>query len=94
VIRQVLELIVESGIVDKRELASQVGIQVETLDDVIDLLCQRGYLRESEGSCTESPSCSGCSASESCGSSDKLGRTLFVTEKGKQFVRVRREQRK
>jgi hypothetical protein len=91
---QVLEIIVENGIVDKREIARRVGVQIETLDDVIDLLCKRGYLRENEGSCSESPSCSGCNQAESCGSSDRLGRALFVTEKGKQFVRVRREQRK
>ena len=93
-IEQVLELIVESGIVDKRELARLVGVQIETLDDIIDLLCQRGYLRENEESCTESPSCSNCGQVESCGSADKLGRALFVTEKGKQFVRFRKEQKK
>ncbi len=93
-IEQVLDLIVESKIADKRELARQVGVQVETLDDIIDLLCQRGYLREEEGSCNESSSCSGCNLEESCGSSDRLGRALFVTEKGKQFVRIRREQMK
>jgi hypothetical protein len=93
-IEQVLELIVESGIIDKRELARRVGVQVETLDDVIDLLCKRGYLRENEGSCDENPSCSGCSQAESCGAADKLGRALFVTEKAKQFVRQRREQEK
>jgi len=94
VIEQVLDLIVESKIADKRELARQVGVQVETLDDIIDLLCQRGYLSEEEGSCHASSSCSGCSLEESCGSSDRLGRALFVTEKGKQFVRIRREQMK
>jgi hypothetical protein len=93
-IEQVLELIVESGIVDKHELARLVGVQVETLDDIIDLLCQRGYLRENEGSCNENPSCSGCSLAESCGAADKLGRALFVTEKGKQLVRQRRGQKK
>jgi len=94
VIEQILELIVENRIVDKRELAKQMGIQVETLDDVIDLLCQRGYLREDKGSCDESPSCSGCSQAESCGSSDILGRALFVTDKGRKFVEKRRERRK
>jgi hypothetical protein len=93
-IEQVLELIVESGIVDKHELARLVGVQVETLDDIIDLLCQRGYLRENEGNCNENPSCSGCSLAESCGAADKLGRALFVTEKGKQLVRQRKEQKK
>ncbi|MFW9961878.1 MAG: FeoC-like transcriptional regulator [Candidatus Thorarchaeota archaeon] len=93
-IERVLELIIENRIVDKNELARKVGVQVETLDDIIGLLCQRGYLREEEGSCNESPSCSGCNMEESCGSSDRLGRALFVTEKGRQFVRMKREYKK
>ncbi|MCK5264720.1 MAG: hypothetical protein KAR03_03860 [Candidatus Thorarchaeota archaeon] len=89
-IGKVLELIVNGRIVDKREIARHVGVQVETLDDVIDLLCQRGYLRTDEQSCTENPSCSGCSIEDSCGSTDKLGRAIFVTDKGRQYVKSRR----
>jgi hypothetical protein len=90
-IGKVLELIVDGRIVDKRDIARQAGVQVETLDDVIDLLCQQGYLRLSEASCAEGPSCSGCSVEDSCGSTDKLGKALFVTEKGKQYVMSRRK---
>jgi hypothetical protein len=93
VIGRVLELIVDGRIVDKRELARQARVRVETLDDVIDLLCQRGYLRLHEESCVEGPSCSGCSHADSCGSSDKLGKALFVTEKGKQYVKSMREKK-
>ena len=90
-IGQVLELIVEGRVVDKREIARQAGVQIETLDDIINLLHQRGYLRLEEASCVESPSCSGCSMADSCGTTDKLGKVLFVTEKGKQYVESRRE---
>ena len=92
-IGQVLELIVDSRIVDKRDIARQAGVQVETLDDVIVLLVQRGYLRLSEESCEEGPSCSGCSTAESCGSTDKLGKALYVTEKGRQYVKSMREKK-
>ena len=93
-IGKILELIVVGRIVDKRDIAHQAGVQEETLDDIIDLLCQRGYLRLSDGSCAESPSCSGCNAADSCGSTDKLGKALFVTEKGRQYVNSRREKKK
>jgi hypothetical protein len=89
-IGKVLELIVDGKIVNKRDIARQAGVQPETLDDVIDLLCQQGYLRLSEESCTESLSCSGCNESSTCGSTDKLGKAVFVTEKGKQYVKARR----
>ncbi len=87
---RVLELIVERGLVDKREIAQQAGVQTETLEDIIDLLCNRGYMRIDEQSCSESPSCSGCSLADSCGSTDKLGRAIFVTDKGRQYVKSRR----
>jgi hypothetical protein len=88
---KVLKLIVESKIVNKKEIARLAGIQLETLDDIIDLLCQRGYLRVNETSCTEHTSCSGCSMADTCTSSDKLGRALYVTEKGRQYVKSRRD---
>ncbi len=87
---RVLELIVEGGLVDKREIAQQAGVQTETLDDIIDLLCNRGYMRMDEQSCSESPSCSGCSVADSCGSTDKLGKAIFVTDKGRQYIKSRR----
>ena len=87
---RVLELIVEGGLVDKREIAQQAGIQTETLEDIIDLLCNRGYMRIDEQSCSESPSCTGCSLADSCGTTDKLGKAIFVTDKGRQYVKSRR----
>ena len=87
---RVLEIIVERGLVDKQEIAREAGVQSETLEDIIDLLCNRGYMRIDEQSCTESPSCSGCSVADSCGSTDKLGRAIFVTDKGRQYIKSRR----
>ena len=87
---EVLELIVEGGLVNKKGIAGQIGIQVETLNHIIDLLCQRGYLKTSGQSCSEGMTCSGCPLSESCGSTDKYGRVLVVTEKGKKYIERRR----
>ena len=92
-IDEILELIVEGQITDKREIAKEVGIQIETLNDMIDLLCRRGYLRVGERSCTGSTHCSGCPIADTCGATDKYGRVLFVTEKAKQYVKVRRERK-
>lgn len=93
-IEKVLELVVDGRIVDKRAIARQVGVQLETLDDIIDLLCQRGYLRMSEEICAESSSCAGCTSADSCGSTDKLGKAMYVTEKGRQYIKSRREKKK
>jgi len=89
-IDRVLEIIVAGKVTDKRLLAKKVGIQTETLNHVIDLLCQRGYLIPIEQGCTKSPNCAGCSVAESCGSIDKYGRVLIVTEKAREYIKKRR----
>ncbi|TFG30221.1 winged helix-turn-helix domain-containing protein [Candidatus Thorarchaeota archaeon] len=90
-IDKILEIIVDEGITSKREIARQVGVQIETLDYMLELLCQRGYLRISDQNCAQGTSCSGCSMAESCGSTDRLGRVLFITEKGRRYVKARRK---
>jgi hypothetical protein len=92
-IEQILELIVDGRIVDKKEIAREVGIQEETLNDMIDLLCQRGYLRVGEQHCGEDMHCSGCSLADTCGSTDKFGRVLYVTEKARQYLKARRKRK-
>lgn len=92
-IDQILELIVESRITDKREIAKHVGVQLETLDDVIDLLCRRGYLRTGQQNCTQSSHCSGCSMVDSCGSIDRYGIVLFITDKAKKYLQARRKEK-
>lgn len=92
-IEQVLELIVEGRVTDKREIAREVGIQIETLNGMIDLLCERGYLRIGKQSCMDDTHCSGCSMADTCGSTDRYGRVLFVTEKAKRYVKARRDKK-
>ncbi|MHA2025774.1 MAG: FeoC-like transcriptional regulator [Candidatus Thorarchaeota archaeon] len=88
-IKKVLQVIVEEGILDKKEIARRVGIQVETLDDMIRLLIQRGFLRAEVDACEEDSACSACHSSAGCDMVTAVGQAYFVTEKGKSYASMR-----
>jgi len=86
VIKKVLQLIVAEGILDKKQIARQVGMQVETLDDIIRLLVERGYLRMESDGCEVESSCSGCHSSAGCDMVTSTGQAFYVTEKGRAYA--------
>jgi hypothetical protein len=85
-IKEVLQLIVAEGIMDKSQIARRIGIQVETLDDVIRLLVERGYLRMEENGCDVESSCTGCHNSASCDTITNTGQAFYVTDRGKAYA--------
>ncbi|MFX1560875.1 MAG: FeoC-like transcriptional regulator [Promethearchaeota archaeon] len=87
-IKKVLQLIIAEGILDKNQIARQVGIQVETLEDIIRLLVQRGYLRMEENGCDVESSCSGCHHSAGCDMVTRTGQVFYVTDRGKAYARI------
>ena len=87
-IKKVLQLIVKEGILDKTEIARRVGMQVETLDDIIRLLVERDFLRTDIDGCEESSACSGCHSSAGCDMVNTTGQAFFVTEKGKVYASI------
>ena len=87
-IKRVLQLIVREGILDKNQIARQVGMQVETLDDIIRLLVERGYLRMEINGCDIESSCSGCHSSAGCETITDTGQVFYVTDRGKAYART------
>ncbi|MFX1483522.1 MAG: hypothetical protein ACFFCP_10060 [Promethearchaeota archaeon] len=87
-IKRILQLIIQNGILDKKEIARQAGIQVETLDDIIRLLLQRGYLRTEVNNCQKSDMCEGCHFSSDCESMTSSGQAYFITDKGKAYANL------
>ena len=87
-IKKILQLIVTEGILDKNQIARRVGMQIETLDDIIPLLVERGYLRMEENGCDIESSCSGCHNADTCDVITKVGQAFYVTEKGKAYARM------
>ena len=85
-IKKVMQLIVEERLLDKKEIARRVGIQVETLDDMIRLLIQRGFLRTEVEGCDSDSACAGCHSAAGCDMVTSVGQAYFVTEKGKAYA--------
>jgi hypothetical protein len=85
-IKEVLQLIVSEGILDKNQIARRVGMQVETLDDIIRLLVERGYLRMEVNGCDVESSCSGCHSSAGCDTITSTGQAFYVTDRGIAYV--------
>jgi hypothetical protein len=88
-IKKVLQLIVSEGILDKSEIARRVGMQVETLDDIIRLLVERGYLRMEVNGCEVESSCSGCPSSAGCDTITSTGQVFYVTDRGKVYASMK-----
>ncbi|TFF91952.1 hypothetical protein EU546_08000 [Candidatus Thorarchaeota archaeon] len=84
-IKKILARILEGGMVDKKTVAREVGIQPETLDDIIRLLIERGYLEVEGEGCEVSTACSSCDARSSCQVVTD-NRAYHVTERGAQYV--------
>ncbi|TFG12330.1 hypothetical protein EU537_09760 [Candidatus Thorarchaeota archaeon] len=84
----VLKIIIDNEMVYKKEIAKEVGIQPETLDDVLRLLVERGYLRQ-EVTPTGDPKCAGCPMAGTC-HEEGSSVTYYVTERGKQVVKQRK----
>jgi hypothetical protein len=87
-IKKVLQLIVSEGILDKKEIARRIGIQIETLDDMIRLLIQRGFLTADVQECEEDSACSGCHSAAGCDMVTAVGQAFYVTEKGKSYAKI------
>ena len=87
-IKKVLQIIVSEGMLDKKEIARRVGIQVETLDDMIRLLIQRGFLRAEVEGCEEDSVCSGCHSAVGCDMVTTIGQAFYVTEKGRSYAKT------
>ena len=89
-IREILHLILTGGLSNTLEIAEKMGIQEETLNDILQLLQARGYLRLSE--CTEDQMipCSNCPTSGSCIRTAQKGQTFIITERGKKFAKPKR----
>jgi hypothetical protein len=85
-IKQVLQEIMKSGMVDKMSISREVGIQPETLDDIIRLLIDRGYLAMEEDGCEVSETCSSCESRRTCQIMTS-SKSYHVTERGVAYAR-------
>ncbi|MHA2141025.1 MAG: FeoC-like transcriptional regulator [Candidatus Thorarchaeota archaeon] len=86
-LKNILQVMLHTNVIRKPELARRVGVQPETLEDMLKLLLDRGLLRL--GDCEEitDDHCTGCPSSAGCHPSDSEGKSYYVTEKGKKYAK-------
>ncbi|MCK4483456.1 MAG: hypothetical protein KAU89_01435 [Candidatus Thorarchaeota archaeon] len=84
-LKKILQLIVNDGLLYKREMAERIGVQTETLDDMLKILLERGYLRLSECGVSEKVVCSSCPSAGSC-NTEVSGQAYYVTPRGRMYA--------
>ena len=81
-LKKVLQVMLTANMIHKPELARRVGVQPETLEDMLKLLLDRGLLRARECAEVSDNHCSGCSSASTCNSDEHEVTSYYVTEKG------------
>ncbi|MFX1330078.1 MAG: hypothetical protein ACFE9W_00850 [Promethearchaeota archaeon] len=84
--KKILQIILHENIISKPELARAVGVHLETLEDMLGMLLDRGLLRL--GDCVEATRkhCAGCPSAAGCQPDGTSGKSYYVTEKGKKYA--------
>ena len=67
-------------------MAQRLGVQDETLDDILQLLVARGMLKVNDCSLPETGHCSSCPHTEGCSSSAQSIVEYHVTQRGRRFA--------
>lgn len=85
-LKDVLKLVRDGGLLSKRDVADKMGIQESTLENIFSLLSSKGYLKKIDGA-TELPrACMSCSISRECVRKASAGNVYVITDKGKLYL--------
>jgi hypothetical protein len=85
-LKKILQVIQQAYIIHKPELARIVGVQPETLEDMLSLLLDRGLLMLGECAEIGDSHCVSCPSSASCRPDDLESKSYYVTEKGRKYA--------
>ena len=83
--KRILRMLLSEGLLSKNQVADAIGIQVETLDDMLQIMMERGLLRA--GECVEpvETHCTACPVASDCHSAS-TSNDYYVTDKGKRYA--------
>ncbi len=83
---ELLKMIMHEGVHTKQQIAEKLGVEIEALDHMIELLLRKGLLRSSECDVVDTSHCSRCPVEPSCGK-PAYGEAYYLTEKGKRYAK-------
>jgi hypothetical protein len=84
--REILQLIISEKIMSKSIIAQRIGVSSDTVEDMLRLLIERGYLQEDDCVECEPIKCAGCPSSSHCSTDVPVASTITVTEKGLRYA--------
>jgi hypothetical protein len=85
VIKEVLKLVRDGGVLSKSDIAYKLEIQQSTLESVFSLLLSKGYLRK-VGFADVPHACMGCSSCTGCMTNASVCSEYVITDKGKSYL--------
>jgi len=87
VLKRVLQVLLDQGIIHKHELAKIVGVQMETLEDMLRFLVEKEYLKREDCVEIEDTHCASCPSSSSCLDDQIATHDYHLTPKGIRYAR-------
>lgn len=84
--KKILRSISENKMINKAQLARNVGVSKETLEDILKILADRGYLRIDRPTACETTQCSGCPHASHCSDPNEGIIYYTITEQGLRYA--------
>ncbi len=86
-LKRILQVMLDRRIIHKQELAKIVGVQVETLEDILRLLVEKKYLRREDCVEIEDTHCTRCPSASSCLDDQIATHEYHLTPKGIRYAK-------
>jgi hypothetical protein len=86
-LKKILQVMLDQRIIHKQDLAKVVGVQLETLEDMLKLLVEKGYLKQEDCVEIEDTHCSGCPSAASCLDEQVATHDYHLTTKGMRYAK-------
>jgi len=85
-LKKILQVMLHANVITKPELAKRVGVRPETLEDMLEMLLDRGLLRLDDCATMTGNHCAGCPSAAGCQPDSTSGKSYYVTEKGRKYA--------
>jgi predicted transcriptional regulator len=87
-LKQVLKLVHDGGLLSKSEIAEKVGVHESTLENIFALLSSKGYLKKIDSNTEMPKACKSCSVYKGCIQKVSAGSVYVITEKGRKYLKA------
>ncbi|UCH05362.1 MAG: hypothetical protein JSW05_04135 [Candidatus Thorarchaeota archaeon] len=86
-LKKILQVMQERRIIHKQDLAKILGVQIETLEDMLRLLVEKEYLKRDDCVEFEDTHCSSCPSASGCLDEQIATHDYHLTAKGVRYAK-------